>query len=319
MREAILDFPKQFEYQPKVENTKKLKKYSKFVVCGMGGSHLAADLVPAWDLSYDVIVHRNYGLPAISETDLKKRLIILSSYSGNTEEVLSAYREAKKKKLNIAIITVGGQLLKIAKKEKLPYVEIPDTDIQPRMALGFALIGLMKLMKMENGIRELHKLAKSLDVKKIENQGKLLAKKLENTVPIIYASQKNEVIAYNWKIKFNETGKIPSFYNLLPELNHNEMTGFDVKDTTRNLSDKFYFIFLLDKSDHKQIQKRMIVTERLYKERSLKTISLNLEGQLFEKIFNSLILADWIAYYTAGMYGLQSEKVPMVEEFKKMI
>ncbi|MBI4272789.1 hypothetical protein HY621_02980, partial [Candidatus Uhrbacteria bacterium] len=109
-------------------------------------------------------------------------------------------------------------------------------------------------------------------------------------------------------------------YNVLPELNHNEMTGFDVKETSRQLSEKFFFIFLKDHTDHPRIQKRMDILERLYQDRGLPVRVIDLEGvHPFYKIFSCLVLADWTAIYTAEQYGLESEQVPMVEEFKKLV
>ncbi len=118
----------------------------------------------------------------------------------------------------------------------------------------------------------------------------------------------------------NETGKIPAFSNVFPELNHNEMTGFDRKGKTKDLSGKFCFIFLSDNADHPQNRKRFEVTKRLYEERGLVVHSLPLQGTTrSEKIFSSLLLADWVAYHTALQYGVEPEQVPMVEEFKKLI
>ena len=118
----------------------------------------------------------------------------------------------------------------------------------------------------------------------------------------------------------NETGKIPAFYNLLPELNHNEMTGFDVAEKTKNLSKNFSWIFIHDDKDHTQIKKRMAVVAKLYKKRGLSVINLKLAGKnKWFQIFSNLLVADWASYYTSQNYGLESEQVPMVEEFKKMI
>ena len=239
LREAILNFNKQFTFEPKVVNVNKLKKASKFLVAGMGGSHLAADLLHLVNPKIDLIVHSDYGLP---EINYQNCLVILSSYSGNTEETLDAYRLAKKKKLPMAVITVGGKLLAMAKKDGLSYIELPNTGIQPRSALGFCLKALLKIMGQEIELKSITKLHKTFNPTQWEKSGEQMAKKLINKIPIIYSSARNLVIAYNWKIKFNENSKIPAFYNIFPELNHNEMNGFDVKESVKELSDKFYFI-----------------------------------------------------------------------------
>jgi len=176
------------------------------------------------------------------------------------------------------------------------------------------------MMGKEKELAEITQLTWLLKPREFEAQGKELAKKLKNKVPVIYASEANYALAYNWKIKLNETGKIPAFYNVFPELNHNEMTGFDVKDSSRHLSRNFIFFLLRDKNDHPKIQKRMAILKKLYEDRGLPMVTLELKGKnKFHKIFSSLVLADWIAYYTAKQYSLEPEQVPMVEEFKKLI
>lgn len=320
MYDAIKNFNKQFEYEPEIENSENFKVHKKFIVVGMGGSHLAGDLLKAWDPSLDITVHTDYSLPAMSGEDLKNSLIIASSYSGNTEETISAFEEARERGLDVMVISTGGKLADLAMEHSVPYIQMPDTNIQPRSALGFSFVAMLKAMGNEGALGDLKELASSFDPGSYEERGKDIAKILQGKVPVIYSSSRNQAVAYNWKIKFNETGKIPAFYNVLPELNHNEMTGFDVKDATKKLSENFYFFILRDNEDHPSIPKRMEVLERLYRDRGLPVEVVDIEGEFkLHKIFSSLILADWIAYYTAEQYGLESEQVPMVEEFKKLI
>ena len=320
MYDDIKNFYKQFEYEPAVENKKALKKFESFVVAGMGGSNLAAGLLKAWRPDLQIIQHRNYGLPALPLKTLKKSLFIASSYSGNTEETISSFAEAVKRKLPVAVIAAGGKLLDLARKRKKPYIQIPNTGIQPRLAVGFNLMAILKLMGNENGLREAGELKNLLKSNEYERAGKSLAKKLKGHIPVIYVSERNSAIGYNWKIKFNETGKIPAFTNVFPELNHNEMTGFDVKEGTKELSRKFSFIFLKDPADNLRIIKRMNVTERLYREREFPVEVLILNGQnALHKIFSSILIADWASYHIAGEYGVEAEQVPMVEEFKRLI
>ncbi len=321
MFEAIKNFASQFAYEPKIENADALKPTTKFLVIGMGGSHLAADLLKVWSPGLDIIVSQDYELPVLSENTLKDRLIILSSYSGNTEEVLSAFEEAGAKNLPRAIVSIGGKLLELAQKHNLPYIQMPNIGIQPRSALGFSLIALLKLMNQRRAIAETRQLSSMLKPLELEEQGRELAKRLNNFVPVIYSSLRNFPIAYNWKIKFNETGKIPAFYNVFSELNHNEMTGFDARGTTDILAKNFYFLLLEDDGDAPKIKKRMQALAKLYRDRNLKVefIKLTNDNNIFYKIFSSLILADWTAYYTAKSYGVEPEQVPMVEEFKKLI
>lgn len=316
----IKSYAKQFDYQPLVENASKLKKFKKFIVCGMGGSHLAADILKAWHPELDIIVWSNYGLPLLPEAELKERLIIASSYSGGTEETIDAFTTAKTKRLSVVVVAARGKLISLAQKNNVPYVQMPDFHSQPRMATGLSLMGMLALMGERTWMTEAKALATQLHPTREELRGKDLAKKLHGSIPVVYASARNTAIAYNWKIKFNETGKIPAFYNIVPELNHNEMTGFDTKTKTISLSHPFHFVFIKDGSDDPRIIKRMSVMEKLYKDRGFKVEVIFLQGKTdIHKIFNSLILADWTAYHAAKLYGVDPQEVPMVEEFKKLI
>lgn len=316
MREAIQNFNKQFEFKPELVNADKLGNYKQFVVLGMGGSNLAATIIRNLKPSVNIRSHKGYGLPELEP----QTLVIASSYSGNTEETLDGVNQAQSQGLPLAVISTGGLLLELAQTNNLPYIEIPNTHIQPRSALGFDVLATLKLIGETELISEVSKLT-SLNPQDFEKQGKALAKNMQDHVPVIYASCNYSGLAYNWKIKLNETGKVPAFFNLLPELNHNEMTGFDVQKASRHLSQNFHFLFLKDsKGDHPRVVKRFEVLEKLYKDRGLRVEVLELQGaSTAEKIFSSLILADWTALHTAEIYGHESEQVPMVEEFKKLI
>ena len=320
MHDAIKKFNTQFAFEPVIENGARWEKHRRFIVAGMGGSHLAADLLKVWNPELNFAIHMDYGLPSLLQEDLRGFLVIASSYSGNTEETLDAYEEAGKRGFARAAISIGGKLLKRAKRDGIPYVQMPDIGIQPRSALGFSMRALLKFMGEEDALSQSRKLEETIDPGMWEENGKTLAEKLKGRIPVIYTSHKNFPIAYSWKIKFNETGKIPAFCNSLPELNHNEMTGFDVQDATRGLSKDFSFIILRDENDHPQVRKRMLALEGLLLDRGFPVIAFPLEGgNAFEKIFSSLVFADWTSYYLAAYYGVEAEQVPMVEEFKRLI
>lgn len=363
MQDAIKNFNEQFGYEPEIENSDKFERFGKFIIAGMGGSNLVADLLKIRDPYIDIIVHRNYGLPALLHDEFRERLLIANSYSGNTEETIDSLEQAVKEGYPSAVIASGGKLIERAKKLTLPFIQIPATGIQPRSALGYNLKAVLKMMGREDWMNEAAKLKDVLNPSEYESAGRELAQKLKGRVPLIYSSERNFGIAYNWKIKFNETGKIPAYYNVFPELNHNEMTGFDyagfssllggevkrggdASDITPplpspsrigNFGAVFHFIFLKDPEDHPKIQKRMEITEKLYRERGLPVETLDLAQisknplhppfdkggsrgiSVFHKIFSWLVLADWTAYYTAAQYGFEAEKVPMVETFKRLM
>ena len=317
----IKNFARQFEFNPKIENKSALKKkYKGYIVAGMGGSHLAADILKCWQPECKLTIWQNYGLPPIEPKEFKKYLIIASSYSGNTEETIDALKLALKRKCPVAVIASGGKLLELARKEKIPHIALPRLDIQPRMALGFSIKALLALMDEKTLLRETQSLSKTLKPSLSENRGKNLARKFKNKVPLIYASYENRALAKIWKIKFNETGKIPAFWTVFPEMNHNEMTGFDIQKTTHGLSKNFHAIVLRDEEDNARITKRMDILASLYKKRGLPVEKIDIKGSSrLHKIFSSIILADWTSYYTAKLYNTEPEAVAMVEQFKKLI
>jgi glucose/mannose-6-phosphate isomerase len=317
MEEAILNFTKQFEYEAEIINKNRLNRsYKHYIVCGMGGSHLATGILKMRKPGIELYTHRDYGLPPYDKKFLKNSLLIASSYSGNTEEVIDFLNKSLEAKFNVAVISTGGQLIEIAENKKLPYIKIPDTGIQPRSAIGFSLKSLCKLMNQTECLTELKNNISSLDVNSLKSEGQSIAESIRGKIPVIYSSTSNLPIAYNWKIKFNETGKYPAFYNLFPELNHNEMQGYQ----DESFKDKIHFIFLKDLKDHPSIKKRMDITEKILEQKGFSVVSLFLEGEdVFTKIFKSLIIADWATLKTAENRKLDPQEVPMVEDLKKQL
>jgi len=320
MKESILNFAKQFSYQPEIINEEKISdNYENFILGGMGGSHLAAGVLRSHSPGINLYIHRDYGIPEYDDDFNKKSLFIASSYSGNTEEVLDFADEAYSKGYEVLVITTGGKLIDFAKKNNLAYIQMPDTGIQPRLALGYSTIALASIVSKDL-VPELQSLKYKIIPESIEKDGKELAEILQGKIPIIFTSTKNRSIAYNWKIKMNETGKVPSFCNVFPELNHNEMQGYDFIEKNKNLSENFHFIFITESGEHPRIIKRMEVLESQLQDKGFNVNNLFLNGEnRFEKIFNSLLLADWTALGLSEIYNTEPEQVPLIESFKKRI
>ena len=316
MRNAILSFPSQFAAGLKVAREVKVKKikYNNLVICGVGGSALPGDIlldaIP--DFPLYTYIHRDYGLP--SQAD-KRSLIIAISYSGNTEETIAAYETAVAKNYPVVAITTGGQLQQMAENHKLPLVLIPSTGIQPRCATGYLFAAILQILNNAGVIKDqsnklLH-MAKSLNPETLEIQGQELAKKLVNQIPIVYASNNFKSLARIWKIKFNENSKVLAFWNFFPELNHNEMVGLT------NLQGKFHFLIMRDGADHIRNLKRMSLFANLARAKGVMVDFIEIDGKdTLEKIFNNLLLGDWVSYYLAKAYKIDPEPVKIVEEFK---
>lgn len=321
LRQVILDFPKQFTKALKFSKGVKTKgKFNKVIICGMGGSALPADVVKTYleskKISLPITICRTYNLPI--STDYKS-LILVSSYSGNTEETLACYNEAKTKGFKIIGLARGGKLEKLCLKDKIPFVKYPDDGptFQPRYALGYAFTSILSILinqkLIPNVKKEIKDLALKLQPEKYEEQGKNLAKKLVGVIPIFYSSDKfGESVVRIIKIKINENSKTQAFYNVFPELNHNEMVGYS------HLQGKYHVIIFKDQNDHERIQKRMKITSKILKAYGIPVTILEMQGkEILEKMFSAILLGDWISYYLALKLGQDPTPVKMVENFKR--
>jgi glucose/mannose-6-phosphate isomerase len=322
--ETIRNYPKQFEYEPVVIGDLP-RNVQYFIISGMGGSHLAADILK--DFFNNIFVHKNYGLPNLSKEILEKSLVIAISHSGNTEETIDSFETARKRSLRVIAVSTNGKLLELAKKYKIPYIELPGKDIQPRLALGYHIMALLKIVtadkrgltlidiEFEDITFSFKRLSKTLEIGKLEKLARKIYPRLKNKIPVIYSSEKNEFLAYNFKIKFNETSKIPAFYNVFPELNHNEIELLEHRKIP------FAFIFLYDRNDHPRIQKRVDITKKIFKNKKLDVIKIDINSNKdrVHDIFSTLILGDFISYYLAKFYNKDPEKVEIIEKFKEMI
>lgn len=324
MFESIKKVKEQFLWDPTLQGKPfdfaQVKQPLRVVVCGMGGSNLASGFLEMVRPDLDILVHRSYGLPA----NIKKNdLIIISSYSGNTEEALDSFEKAIGGGFNTVVISAGGRLLELAKEKQILYIQPPISNIQPRMATGYSFLAMLKIMGDEENLKNAQEFGKNFNPEKFKEEGMMLAEKLQRKIPIIYASWNNKAIAYAWKVKINETAKIPAFFNIFPEVNHNEMIGFLTGGTTPEGvcggAINPCFIFLKDTTDHQQIQKRMEITEKILKEKGFDFVTTTLNGSKFEKIFNSLTIVDWASYNLAKNSGFDPEDSSIIEEFKNKI
>jgi len=322
MRQVILDYPKQFGNILKSAKDFKIEgDFENIIICGIGGSALAASVFTTW-LDYSktktavpIYVHRDYGLPKQAN---KNSLVICISYSGNTEEPLSGFQEAIKKGIKTAAIASGGKAEEICGENNIPLIKIPS-GIQPRSSTGYLFTALAKILSglklIEDPSKEIMETAEELRKTNQESDGKSIAEKLFNKIPVVYASNSLKHIARSWKIKFNENSKSPAFYNYFPELNHNEMVGFS---QDRKENGNFHILILRDQNDHPRNLKRMDLFAELVKSKGVGLDSVDIKGEkpLF-KIFSAIILGEWVSYYLALKYNVDPTPVEIIEEFKK--
>ncbi|RJQ16923.1 bifunctional phosphoglucose/phosphomannose isomerase [Candidatus Woesearchaeota archaeon] len=312
MKKAIDQLPSQIAEAYKMGDYIRVDKpVDKIVIIGMGGSAIAGDILQSYIANVPVTVIRDYNIPDWID---EKTLVFASSYSGNTEETISAYREARKKKALIVVITSGGRLLKLAQDEKTQIVLIPKF-MQPRNAVAYMFFPMLsalenaKLLKSQDtAVRQTINALKKEGYEKI---AKDLLEKNYNKIPIIYSSNKFSSIAYRWKTQFNENAKVMAFSHAFPELDHNAIMGFE------HLIGHFHVIFLKSDLDHKRIQKRMDITEKLIRRKTTVT-SLNIKGENYlSQLFTAIHIGDLTTYFLALRYRIDPSPVDYIEELKK--
>lgn len=319
MEEQILHFAEQFAWEPELLRPEHLPENpSHIIVCGMGGSHLGARLLLRHDPTFNLSIHGDYGLPRESPEHLRTALIIASSYSGETEETLDAARKAVEAGFTVAVITTGGALARFAEEHALPLILMPKQNVEPRMAVGVFMLALARLMCNADLENEIRKAGISADVRRGRVDGEALAKRLAGFIPLVYASTANAPLAYFWKIALNETSKVPAFYNLFPEVCHNELSGFDNVERARTLSSPLHILFLKDGDDNPRIIKRMSIMQELLEERSIAISNVDFAGNTaLEKALNGILTGVWTALLLARQYQAPDATTPLIAEFKR--
>jgi len=317
MKEQILAFGDQLRWRPVVENRSKLGVYKSFLVLGMGGSGLAGRLLKSWHPEIDVTIRNDYGLPAVIRPDT---LIIASSYSGNTVEVITGAKEALEKNLPLAIIYTGGQLVDFAKNYGLPFVELPDWELTPRMAIGLSLKALVKIVDSDRLAIELEHVADKLKPSDFETEGKNLASQINGHIPLIYSSSDHSAFGYLLKIMLNETAKIPAFRGIAPEICHNEIEGFDVRPDEPPPFGQFKMIGLISREDNPEIKKQIRLIVEIYRKRGLPAFVFELPGtNPTEKIIHFCLITFWATLDIAETNQKNPEKTELIDELKSKI
>lgn len=292
--------------------------FDSILLAGMGGSGHPGDLINAIHLTtVPLTVHRSYDLPKIFGTS---PLTVISSYSGNTEEALSAYAEAKQNNQQILVNTAGGKLLALAKQDNVPVSLIDYPGMQPRHTLFASFTGLVLALANSNLAKniseELLVMATMTDnlVAQTEAPAKALADHLVKKTPVFYASDRLAFGAKNIKIQTNENVKTPAFWNEFPEMNHNEMVGF-----TSPQAD-FHAVFFASDTDHKQVKLRMHVTKSMYEKWGVGVTEVPVFGtNQLEQLSYMVIFGLWTTYHLALNYNVDPIPVQGVEDFKKKL
>ncbi len=322
LRQVIIDTPAQFAKGIEVAGNIGIKKdFDSIVVCGMGGSAMPGYLLKTISgIKVPVFVHTNYGIPS---SLTKNPLFFISSFSGNTEEAVAAYDEAKQ---NYSVIgfSNGGKLAEKCRADNTPNViyDITDKFFQPRCALALAFSAMAKVAKNSNlidkiddSLKNTASFLKQSNKNGLEKEGQDAVEKIKGQIPIFYTSYELRYAAMISKIKINENAKLPAFWNYYPELNHNELNGY-----LNGTPDNFSVISLQDLNAHPQNIKREQITNDILTKMGYNVICIEAKGtSIFQRFFYLLTYSDWIAYYLALSINQDPTPVKIVEELKKKL
>lgn len=299
---------------------------SNVVVAGMGGSAIGGDLLKDWaknQADVPIEVNRDYELPEYAG---KETLVFVTSYSGDTEETLSAFLEALKRKCMVFCVSSGGALLENAERLGVPFLRVPSV-MPPRAALPYMFVPLLVYMEkagMVSGASEqlseaeplLEKISMDNAAEKatVENYSKALALNIGKTSPIIYGFGFYRGVALRFKQQFNENSKIPAKWDVFSELNHNEIVGWE---RAGGLAKSFSAIFLRDREEPLAIQSRIEITKELMEQEGVGLLEVQAQGKnRLAKMLSTILIGDFASVYLAVLHGVDPTPVKTVNYLK---
>lgn len=320
----------------KVQAIKIPKNYQGFqniIVCGMGGSSLGAHVIQnlyRQALPLPLIITRDYHLPGFVD---QNSLVILSSYSGNTEEILACSQEAIKRKLRCFVITTNGQLAEFAAKNQFPGYLIKPTYNpcgQPRMAIGYSIFGQLSLFaklklirlnekKVRQTLRLIERTKKqySVNLPTERNKAKQMAMRLEKKIPILVSAEHLVGASHVFNNQLNENAKQIAIYYEIPELNHHLLEGMGFpKSNPKNL----LFVFAQSGLYHPRNQRRIEITKEVLNGCQIKHCQIQMTGKTkLEQVFELIQFGAFAAFYLSMLNNLDPSPIPWVDFFKKKL
>lgn len=309
---TINDFPNQFAWQAEVINLEELPSNPlDIAVCGMGGSALAANVLLSNPKVPNIRIHRDYWHNWLAKMDL----IVVSSYSGNTEEMLDVLEQAMINNVPVAVATNGGRLLELANQHGLPHVVLPDAP-QPRYAIGYSYVALSALVATPLSKTTGEHLATTCADAKIFTD---LAQQVAGKQIVYYATPQNFATAYVWKILTNETAKQMAWVNKIPEFNHNELNGFFTADKF-NLSDNLAVVILTSDNEHPRNQKRIDIVASQIADRGIEVVEIKLTGDhLLDRVVYGWQAGMHFSLELARVNDVNPKDVAIIEDLKAQL
>jgi glucose/mannose-6-phosphate isomerase len=297
------------------------------VLVGMGGSAAGAELIAgcaAERLDVPIVVHRGYGLPP---TAGKQTLVVASSYSGDTAEVLSAAEAALERAVPMVALTAGGQLAALAAARDLPRVKLPD-GLMPRMALGYLFFPALRILRDAGlEIATEVEIAEALDVVTAlaaelgparpvsQNQAKKIALAIGARLPAFYGGPSTGGVAYRWKTEVEENAKRFAIAGAIPEMNHNEIEAWRAPAAA-----SMHAVFLRDRDESSEIERRFAVMRELIAAANGDVTECSTRGTgRAARLLGLAYLGAWTSYYVAVGAGTDPWPIPVLDELKRRL
>jgi len=291
------------------------------LITGMGGSGIGANLVESLTfgrIPIPITVCKGYNIPQFVSPHT---LFIACSYSGNTEETLAAVQKAMLKRSHIICITSGGKLLELAKEYNFLYIQLPDGYASPRTMIGYMVVSLLSVLYHTNligaaFIKETENAIGYLDrgEKAIQAEAEIISKKLKGKLPFIYCDGRLLAMATRFQQQLNENAKQLAHVNTFPEMNHNEIVGWQFPE---NILPQIQVIYLYSDHDHDRVEKRLEICREIFEKRSNPIIDIVAQGaSLLEQYYYLIHLTDWISYYLAKENGVDPDPVEAIDYLK---
>lgn len=295
------------------------------VVAGMGGSAVGGALARAIlgdHASRPIVASRAYGLPAWTTPDTT---VLCASYSGNTEETLACYEAAGALGAPRVAVTSGGRLAELARADGVPVIPVAG-GFQPRAAVAYMTVAALEVARLCGvGPRlgsEIDVAADQLEDLVVawgadspeDSEAKSLARALRDSVPVIGGSGLTTPIAYRWKTQFNENAKIPAFTHELPELDHNEIVGWQDAPSLG----RFAAVFLDDSDTHPRVKERIALTRELVADRATggAHVVQSRGDTAVQRVLSLVLLGDLVSLYVAVLRGTDPTPVDVIETLK---
>ena len=324
MKTLVENFSKQLTEAIAIGNkatlTKSNVKISNVLICGLGGSGIGGSIVK--ELVVDkanvpVEVAKGYFIPSYVN---ENTLVIISSYSGNTEETLNCMQLALEKNAKISCITSGGKVQEIANTKQLDYIIVPG-GMPPRSCLGYSLTQLFFVLNfhsiIDNSFKsDLENAVKLIDAEErnIINEAKKIAELLKNKIPVIYATTNNEGVVIRFRQQLNENSKILCWHHIIPEMNHNELVGWTQKN-----NDIAVLIFL-DSDEYARNLTRVEINKEVIKNYAGSITEIFSKGKsTIEKAIYFIHLGDWISVLLADIRGVDAVEVNVINHLKSKL